>query len=135
MVEGKNTELAEMLASGDAARVAEACDDVAERYQSDFGLGDEAVAAVKRLGSPSKKAARLAGALRRCGAGLGWAAGCSAKWRSSALASVGSRRGCGTAAVVHSEKKPSATRRGGMRIPQTHAAAAARGAVCLQADP
>ena len=65
MIEQKNTGLADMLSSGDPAQVAEACDDVADSYQTEFQLSDEVVAAVKKLRSPGKKAAKLAGAMRR----------------------------------------------------------------------
>lgn len=64
LMEARASGLAEMLASGDPAQVTEACDDVAENYQAELGLADAVVAAVKRVGSPGRKAARLAGALR-----------------------------------------------------------------------
>jgi hypothetical protein len=64
-VEAKEAELAAALRSDDPQRVAEACDSVAVSFQQEWALGQEVVAAVRRLSSPAKKAARLAGALRR----------------------------------------------------------------------
>ena len=69
MVEARSGELAARLDSGDAQQAAEACDEAAELYQRELGLGEEVVAAVRRVGSPGRKAARLAGAMRRCGGG------------------------------------------------------------------
>ncbi|KAL4855244.1 Dual specificity protein kinase splA [Chlorella vulgaris] len=63
-VEAKEAELAAALRSDDPQRVAEACDSVAVSFQQEWALGQEVVAAVRRLSSPAKKAARLAGALR-----------------------------------------------------------------------
>ena len=67
MAESRSGELAARLGSGDAEQAAEACDEAAEMYQRELGLAEEVVAAVRRLGSPGRKAARLAGAMRRCG--------------------------------------------------------------------
>ena len=69
MVKASSGELAARLDSGDAQQAAEACDEAAELYQRELGLGEEVVAAVRRVGSPGRKAARLAGAMRRCGGG------------------------------------------------------------------
>lgn len=66
-MEAKSSELAEALGSGEEARVAEACDGAAVSLQQEWGLSNDAVAAVRRLGSAAKKAGRLAGALRRQG--------------------------------------------------------------------
>jgi len=70
MIEAKSSGLSEMLASGDPTQVAEACNDVVENWQAEFALPDDVAAAVKRLGSPGKKAAKLAGAIRRSAARL-----------------------------------------------------------------
>ena len=58
-------ELARQLGSGDGGQVARACDDVARQYQGALGLTGDDVAAVLRAAGPGRKAARLAGALRR----------------------------------------------------------------------
>lgn len=67
LVEARDSGLAGMLGSGDPAQLAQACDEVAESYQAELQLSDEAVAAVRRLASPARKAARLAGAVHRWG--------------------------------------------------------------------
>ncbi|PRW60747.1 flagellar associated [Chlorella sorokiniana] len=64
LVETRNDELAQALASGDPERVAQACGEIAEAYQQELGLSDDAAAAVKRLDSPAKRVTRLAGAMR-----------------------------------------------------------------------
>ncbi|KAL4443818.1 hypothetical protein ABPG75_011555 [Micractinium tetrahymenae] len=63
LVEARSSGLAEMLASGDPAQLAQACDELAESYQAELQLSDEVVEAVRRLASPARKAAKLAGAV------------------------------------------------------------------------
>ncbi|KAL4449449.1 hypothetical protein ABPG77_007093 [Micractinium sp. CCAP 211/92] len=55
--------LAEMLGSGDPEQLAQACDEVSERYRAELQLSEEVAAAVRRAASPAHKAAKLAGAL------------------------------------------------------------------------
>ncbi len=63
--------LAEMLGSGDPEQLAQACDEVSERYRAELQLSEEVAAAVRRAASPAHKAAKLAGALHRRGEGRG----------------------------------------------------------------